>query len=87
MEEIFNRLCSILKERFDIDIDPSNKEICDMPVFSTKIGMSARALVYLIVILEKEFDITFAPETFDSEEFYTLNNIAQSIAVYKGALT
>lgn len=79
MKECYERIYNILKDDFEIDFDKDEEDINNEGIFGYKIGLSARDLVYLIVILEKEFNIKFDYEDFDSDSFYTIRGIADTI--------
>lgn len=79
MSDIYNNIYTLIKERLDIDIDREEYKIDEESIFGIKIGMCARDLVYLIVILEKEYNITIDEKYIDDDSFYTIKGIAEAV--------
>lgn len=79
MKDVCNRIFDILKDRFEIDIDRSEHNICEAGIFGSRIGLYSRDLVYLLVILEKEYDMKFDEKYFDDESFYTVRGVAEAV--------
>lgn len=69
-----NRLKHIFKSRLDIEI-PDRNEI----LFSSKIGLAARDLVYVMLDIEKEFNIAIDDDCIENHTLMTFSQIRDFI--------
>ena len=74
--KIFNKLKSIFKERFDMDI---NIELMDKNLLGCDFGLAPRDLLYLLDDIEKEFDFQIPQEDIAQNKFNSLYNIIKII--------
>jgi acyl carrier protein len=71
-------IIDILKTRFKIDCDNiSNEEMNEL--WGKTSALSAIDMVYLVHLIEQAYDIKFSVSDYDSQDFYTLNGLAQVI--------
>lgn len=68
-------ICDILKTKFNVkaNINP------EANVFGRGIAINARDMVYLCVLLEKEYGISFTEQDIDSNGFYTIDGLSHII--------
>ena len=79
MNEIYQKLSKIFKERFCLDILENWEEIQNEHLLGVKIGLEATELIYLYYDIEKEFGIIIPEEHIVNGKFITIDNIAHMI--------
>ena len=69
-------LLSILKEKFDLKVQPDQYELS---LFSSSLGLRARNLVDIIFILESQFNIKFSEDVLNQKEVSTFSGLLKAI--------
>ncbi len=78
MESIKEKIIYIIKKKFDLKVDITNKD--NIFFLSNEIGFNSRQMVYLVLCAEKEYGIKLAENVFDDEDFYNLNGFCKKIS-------
>lgn len=77
--EIINKLKEILITYFNFSENTNWNDFIQVPLTSKKIGFDSIILYYFLMKIEEEFEICFTYEDLTDKNFYTLNNIANTI--------
>lgn len=77
MERINKKLLSILSSSFSKNITDEKND--DLNFFDSKVNLSALDMIYLVLLLEREFSIKFTEQDFDNTNFYTIKGMCETI--------
>ena len=85
MKKINEALCSILKDRLKIKVNEENEAFGDKNLFSREIGLQPIDMIYLMILAEEKFNISFTDSDLDSSDFYTINGMSRRVSVHINA--
>ncbi|MCL2313622.1 MAG: hypothetical protein FWC41_14295 [Firmicutes bacterium] len=80
-EEISKSIISILKTDFSVRI--SNTDY-DINLFTPKFNFKPRDMIYLMILLEKKYQIKFSIDDIDNLSFYTIYGLSNIIMHHIG---
>jgi hypothetical protein len=76
LENIREDILDILKNHFDIEYRNTD-DYDSLNFFSMNMKLNIRNMVYMVLLLEKKYNIRFTENDYDSSEFYTLNGLCK----------
>ena len=85
MKKINEELCSILKDRLKINVNEENEAFGDKNLFSREIGLQPIDMIYLMILAEEKFNISFTDSDLDSSDFYTINGMSRRVSAHINA--
>ena len=81
MEDIKEKVKDIIREQFDIRVNNMNEDK-DVSLLSGEVSLYPKQMVYMVLYIEKLYDIKFSENDFDNAEFYSLNGFCKTIYGY-----
>lgn len=82
MKKVYDEIFDIMNNDFDMKLDRNNDEIKKMNLFCSLINFDPRDMIYLMLLLERKFNIKFQESDFENNDFYTIKGISEIITSY-----
>ena len=78
-QSIERKIIQVIQKSFNLNIESSVLELLDIPMFLEPFKLSVVDMLYLTVIMEKEFKTVFSTEQFLDYGLLTVSSIAKRL--------